>query len=163
MRKSELDEHGRELLDPTPLALPTGFKRPETLSEQIQRMVRTHLSQAAAEQGFETFEESEDFDCGEDDIDPRTPFEMDFDPVLGREVSAQMLRDNPDAYREEYVSKAVDHPDTDAQVAAVERKANRRRPARSPGEQNDGPVGPSPAQAVEAPPASPAAKHSPST
>lgn len=124
-----LDDDGREVPDPTPLSLPAGFKRPETLAEQVQRLVRGALSRQAAEQGFETWEESEDFDVGDDD-DPHTPYEQEFDPVLGREVSPDQIRRDPERFRREFMEKAVDHPDTDAAVERVEKKRSRGRPRR---------------------------------
>lgn len=102
MGKRNLRTGGVENTDSTPLRIPLGFKRPETLAEQVQRLVRGHLSRVAEEQGFETFEEAEDFDV-EDDMDfPETPYELVFDPVLEREISADEFRRNADAYREEY-------------------------------------------------------------
>lgn len=88
---AKLNERGHEVLDSTPLRLPIGFKRPETLAEQVQRLVRTHLSQVAEAEGYETFEEADDFDIPEDDHMVPSPYEMEFDPVLGREVSAEMI------------------------------------------------------------------------
>ena len=103
------DEYGREIPDPTPRALPVGLKRPETLAEQIQRMVRTHVSDAAAQTGQETFQEADDFETGDDEDDePSTPYEMEFDPVLGREVSADMIRSNPTQYREAHLAASAE-------------------------------------------------------
>lgn len=73
-----LDPRGRELPDPTPVGIPVGLKRPPTLQEQIKAMVRTQLSQQMQQQGYETFEEAEDFDV-DDDFDPKSPWEHDFD------------------------------------------------------------------------------------
>lgn len=95
-----LDADGHEVPDPTPLTLPAGFKRPETLADQVQRLVRTHLSRIAAESGAETFEESEDFDVGDEQDDPRTPYEAVFDPVLGHDVTAEEFRRNQAVYRQ---------------------------------------------------------------
>lgn len=75
---AKLNERGHEILDPEPMAIPLGFKKPETLAEQIRRMVKTEMSQAAASQGQETFEEADDFDIG-DDYDPTSPYEQNFD------------------------------------------------------------------------------------
>lgn len=72
------DENGHEVLDPTPVAIPVGFRRPPSLQEMIRQYVRRELSQQAAAEGHETFEEADDFDVG-DDYDPRSPWELDFD------------------------------------------------------------------------------------
>ncbi len=100
-----LDDNGHEIPDPNPVALPLGFKRPETLAEQIQRMVRTQVSDAALAGGAETFEDADDFDTGDDDDDePGTPYELEFDPVLGREISADMIAADPSYYRKAYLT-----------------------------------------------------------
>lgn len=76
---AKLNENGHEILDPTPMAIPIGFKRPETLAEQIKRMVRSErLAQEAEAQGYETWEEADDFDV-DDDFDPSSPYEQHFD------------------------------------------------------------------------------------
>jgi len=75
-----------EKLDPTPVALPVGMKKPESIAEMVQRLVRSsELRRYAESKGAETFEEAEDFDVG-DDIDPSTPYELEFDPYLNKEV-----------------------------------------------------------------------------
>lgn len=44
-------------------------------------MVRSErLAQEAAQAGYESFEEADDFEVG-DDYDPSSPYETDFDPV----------------------------------------------------------------------------------
>lgn len=63
------DKQGRELPDPTPVDIPAGFKRPETLAEQIKRMIRTDMSSFAESQGAESFEEANDFEVDEDDAE----------------------------------------------------------------------------------------------
>lgn len=80
-QKFYLDEHGREMPDPTPIAPPVGYNRQPSLAEQIRAMVRSErLRQEAEAQGFETFEEADDFDVG-DDLDPSSPYEEVFDPL----------------------------------------------------------------------------------
>lgn len=75
-----LDEHGREIPDPTPIAPPLGYKKQPSLAEQIRAMVRSEaLRQAAEAAGAESFEEAEDFDVDED-MEPHTPYEAVFDP-----------------------------------------------------------------------------------
>lgn len=102
-KQAVLDGFGQELPDPTPIAVPAGFKRPETLAEQVQRLVRTHISREAAEAGMETFEESEDFDIPDDPDDPTTVYEEWFDPTLGRGITAEEFRTNHAIYRQRYL------------------------------------------------------------
>lgn len=127
-----LDHNGHEVPDPTPLSLPSGFKRPETLAEQVARLVRSErFKQEMAQAGAETFDESEDFDI-DDDFDPNSPYEAFFDPALNREVSADEFNRNHELYKkrymkaqEEYFSK-LDHEeiihDNLVRRAAAERK-----------------------------------------
>lgn len=78
--KAELDKDGNEVGDPTPVAPPAHLRRTMTMSEQIQQMIRREFSMRASEEGFETFEEAEDFDIDDDPADPHTPYEAVFDP-----------------------------------------------------------------------------------
>jgi len=80
---------GSEQLDDTPIAPPVGYVKSVPLHLQIREMVRSEaLRLAAEESGMETFEESEDFDVG-DDYEPSTPYESDFDPDI-HELSAAL-------------------------------------------------------------------------
>lgn len=99
-----LDKYGREIPDPKPVAIPTGFKRPETLAEQVQRLVRRYSAEKAEAEGFETLEDAEDFDVG-DDLDPRTPFEVYFDPVLGKELTLQEFKDREELLRKRFLQE----------------------------------------------------------
>lgn len=73
---AKYDEQGREILDPTPVAMPVGFKRPPTLDERIRAFVRTELSRQAAEEGNETFEEADDFYVEEEEESPLSRYEL---------------------------------------------------------------------------------------
>ncbi|AZL82923.1 hypothetical protein [Apis mellifera associated microvirus 45] len=86
------DDEGREIVDPTPMGLPAGFKRPETLAEQVRRLVRTE--KLVDDDDVESWEEANDFDV-DDDFDPASPFETVFDPELGRELT-------PNDYKEHW-------------------------------------------------------------
>lgn len=69
-----------ELPDRTPMAPPVGFNRRPPLHIQIREMVQRELSARAEAEGFETAEEADDFDVG-DDFDPSSPYEHDFEPA----------------------------------------------------------------------------------
>jgi len=80
-KKTKLTKRGKEIVDGTPLQPPLGYKKQESLHEQIRRMVVSEQLRLAAEQaGMETFEEADDFDVG-DDLDPTSPFEEVFEGV----------------------------------------------------------------------------------
>lgn len=121
MPRIDFDEAGHEIPDSRPVALPTGFKKPESLHAQIQRLVRTHISREAQEQGMETFDEADDFDV-DDDFDPHTPYEMEFDPMLGREVSPDMVNRSPERFRDEYLARAVDSADAEAHAKREQKR-----------------------------------------
>lgn len=73
-----------EELDTRPVARPVGWRAPEPLAEMVRRLVRTELSQQAAQLGAETFEEADDFDVG-DDYDPVSPWELSVDQEDARQ------------------------------------------------------------------------------
>lgn len=78
--QSTLNEKGHEIPDSRPIAAALGIRREPTLAERIKATVRSeHLALQARNQGYETFEEADDFDIG-DDFDPSSPYENDFDP-----------------------------------------------------------------------------------
>lgn len=75
------DEQGREMMDPTPIAPPIGYKKSPSITEQIRAMITSErLRQEVEAQGYETFEESDDFDMAEDP-DPKSPYEEQFEPL----------------------------------------------------------------------------------
>jgi len=84
-----LDAQGRELPNPMPLEPPVGYKRHKTIAETMREMIRT-ASEEAKMAGAETEEEANDFDVDED-WDPTTPYEHDFDPdpILERMIALQ--------------------------------------------------------------------------
>lgn len=109
-----------ETPDPTPMAMPSGFRRPPTLAEQVARLVRSERFQRQAQEaGFESFEEADDFDVDDDPPDPSTPFEPFFDPALGREITPADIMRNRDGYAKETENKASD---AKAKKAAAEAK-----------------------------------------
>lgn len=67
-------EDGKEYPNPKKDVI-TGIYRPPTLKEQIQRVLRTELSNQAEKQGFESFEDANDFDI-EEDIEPVSEYEL---------------------------------------------------------------------------------------
>lgn len=78
---ADLDSRGREQVDSVPMAPPVGFKPQPSMIENIRALVRSEsLRHAAETAGFETFEEAEDFDVG-DDIEPSSPYEQQFEPA----------------------------------------------------------------------------------
>lgn len=73
---SRLDENGHEVLSTETPAIPLRFKRPTTEADRIRALVAGEMSRMAEAQGFESFEEANDFDIG-DDYDPSSEHEID--------------------------------------------------------------------------------------
>lgn len=68
--------------DPVPIAPPIGYKKQPSMVEVVRSMVRSERLALEAElAGYETFEESEDFDVGDDDM-PRSPHEFEDQPSI---------------------------------------------------------------------------------
>lgn len=78
-----LNEAGQELPDPTPIAPPVGYIKQPSLHQLIREMVvREHQRLQAQGEDYESPEEAEDFDV-DDDFDPQSPWEENFDPLEG--------------------------------------------------------------------------------
>lgn len=105
----EYDVDGRELPDQTPVDAPLNWKRPPTLAETIRAHIRAQLSQAASDNGGETFEEADDFDTGDDD-EPMSPAEMAAfmaDDLVG---TRKKLRSAADEFRRGKVPQEYEPP-----------------------------------------------------
>lgn len=75
-----LTASGAEVGDPTPMEPPLGYMKQPTLTDQIRMMVLSEkLRDAAMNSGYESFDEADDFEIG-DDFDPSSPWENEFDP-----------------------------------------------------------------------------------
>lgn len=89
----DFTKDGKEILSQIPLAIPYDKTRPESLNEQIARMVQSHFSQLASENGKETYEDSFDFGDDNDNEDfnaPLSPFQEDYLPeVYDNEAAKQ--------------------------------------------------------------------------
>lgn len=70
---------GREYCDPDPVEWPLGVQVPESLEQKIARMVRMGVSDHASSQGFESFDESNDFDVDDPELLPESVHELDDD------------------------------------------------------------------------------------
>lgn len=76
-----LNRLGQELPDPRPIRPPIGFVAQPPLHELIRQMVRSEvLAREATEGGAGTFEEEDDFEVEDDDYDPSSPWEENFEP-----------------------------------------------------------------------------------
>lgn len=77
------DENGGEVIDPTPMQPPLGYKKSLSLSEQIAQQVRVANLKLLEDMALEeTEEEADDFEVGED-YEPLSKYENDHVPTLG--------------------------------------------------------------------------------
>lgn len=102
-RPFSVDANGRDVAfipDPTPVAPPIGYNPEPSMFERMREMIRREMSAAAASQGFESFEESDDFNVEEDEA-PFSPYELILEqaqpdgPVVNAEVSAMPPLESP--------------------------------------------------------------------
>lgn len=64
-----------------PLAITPPKHKRKSFNDRIREVIRSELSEKAAANDFETFEEANDFDIEDDDFwDPETPYEEVFEP-----------------------------------------------------------------------------------
>lgn len=77
-----LNERGAgayEVPDPVPMSPPVGYRAQPSMADVVREMVRGELMRRAADEaGVESFEDADDFDV-DDDYDPSSPWEQDFD------------------------------------------------------------------------------------
>lgn len=78
-----------EVPDPTPVALPVGAGKPESLATTIARLVRRQVAEVAKAEGFDP-EEEEDFDDDDEDLDDR-PTKYEYEEV-GRRAEREKKR-----------------------------------------------------------------------
>lgn len=89
------NERGEEIPDSTKPEIPLGFKKPESLAEQVARLVKSaQLREQALASGHETFEEADDFEVGED-YDPKSPYEESFDLTAPRKEGSSFTEEKP--------------------------------------------------------------------
>jgi len=75
------NENGEEILDPTPMQPPIGYKKTLSLAEQIRQQIRLHKLDLEDNAITETDEEADDFEVG-DDYEPLSKHENDHIPPI---------------------------------------------------------------------------------
>jgi len=101
---SNLDAERSEQLDGTPVAPPIGYQKQPSMHEIMRQFIASErLRQDAEANGFDTPEEADDFDVGDDDeIRRTTQYELDADPeYLAARADLIDRHNNPDKYKEE--------------------------------------------------------------
>lgn len=120
-----LDKEGRLVPDPTPIAPPIGYKKQPSMVEIVREMVRSErLAAEARAMGHETFEESEDFDVGDEPEFARSQWENEYDPPLqeilaaGREALKARESSSREAGEDRRPKAAPPQPSREAAPAA---------------------------------------------
>lgn len=120
---------GRSELDNTPLTIPIGFGRPETLAEQIARLIRHSDDDRRARSQEDTPDYDEDWE--DDDDQPFSPYELVYDPILNQDVTIKEFFANKEVYRKKYAVAAALHSGNDDPATTLPRTP-KGRPSASP-------------------------------
>lgn len=100
------NENGEEILDPTPMQPPLGYKKTLSLHEQIAQQVRLAKLQLLDDVNLEeTDEEADDFEVGED-FEPLSKYENDHMPSV-KQLKKQAQAINA-KIKEAHNKKAID-------------------------------------------------------
>ena len=91
-----------EVSDPKPVEIPVGYQKPESLVDQMRRMIKTEMSAAAEEVGYGSFEEEDDFELDEEiltnyemsDMQETEEYEQELDPIPAEESEAPIVEDD---------------------------------------------------------------------
>ena len=106
--------NGKEVPDPTPVALPVGHHHPPTLREDMQRFIREEVSRHYQEaEGAGSFEEEDDFDVDDDD-EFVSPYEMS--EMIEEEPMPKPQEQEAPPAQPESAEEAVDKPEEPANV-----------------------------------------------
>lgn len=97
-----LNQAGQLIPDPTPMAPPIGYKAQPSMMEIVRQQVLL-ASREAAEAGYETEEEADDFVVG-DEPELRSPYELDPES----EVPISVLRARAEEAQEDYLNAKRD-------------------------------------------------------
>lgn len=85
---------GAQVPDPTPVAMPLGFERPESLESMMLRLVHA-VSRGQADIGEESIDDANDFDVDDDDVLEDTFTDSELHAILSTpEMREQFLRED---------------------------------------------------------------------
>ncbi len=65
-----------ETHDDTPVEIPVSMTKPESMEEMMARLIAERIASTATAQGFDTWEEDEDFEDEDPDLLDFTPYEL---------------------------------------------------------------------------------------
>lgn len=111
---AEWTEDGKLIPDNTPVEVPLHLKQGETEAMRIARAVSLEFSQQADKKGYETFEESQDFEIEDDeDIFPTSQFEV-------VEMQEEYLPDDPAPEEKTIEELAIEQLEEENKQKAIE-------------------------------------------
>lgn len=89
MLEKGIDKDGYLVPDGTPMQPPVGYVKQPSMMEIMRDMVHSeHMRLAAMAEGFETLEEADDFDIGDDADELQSGYENDLDPGVSELLEA---------------------------------------------------------------------------
>jgi len=140
---AKYDRFHREIPDCTPVSLPVGYERPESLESMIARMVKIE-SLKAAKEGKESFEESDDFDIT-DEEEVKFTSDHQFTDMQEEEIDHPRPR-QPKQYQPGNVAPTA-QPTTASSLQSAA-----QTPSSPPSRPNTSPLAPEPSPAVQSNP-----------
>lgn len=111
--KSHLDKNGHEVPNPKPLVAYTGLNKPLSMKEEIARILsHSRFANEMRRQGQETEEEANDFNVGDDMVDPN--YNSKYTVMHDEEPPQRRTQDPlPETEEEPTLSPDQEEPTTD--------------------------------------------------
>lgn len=104
---AKLYKDGCEVPDPRPIAIPVGFKSPESIAQTVARLVKNiDIQRELRRQGRETFEEANDFDIPGEELDPKSKWEEDYEGAFDDEIKLEKRLQEIEAEKTQLLKKA---------------------------------------------------------
>lgn len=135
IRNVFIDDLGREIPDPRPMAPPIGYQKPLSMVDLVRQQIQREMALYASHREAETFEDADDFDVGDaDDMDPHSQWENEFDPPWS-EVRAAVEADRAqrEAQRASPTPPAAPSPAPSPAAPSAASAAANPPPASEPG------------------------------
>lgn len=131
---AKFNKLGQEVPDSTPLAVPLGSRKPESITEMMRRLIRQDMSRHFEKQGHESFEEANDFEVEDEDAElSNTEYETMADEVPRSAQAPKEAHDEDEDEEEKPRRKKKSY----ARRQAEEEDEEEERPRRSRHERDD--------------------------
>jgi len=124
-----------------PMAIALRVTQRDNLGERVRELVRSErMALMAMQQGYETFEEADDFDVDEEDFDPQTPYEEIFEGSISEDVEIRK-KQQEDALKKvapDKLKALLDQVEPGTLDSVLESMGKSRRPPKLPPAAEDG-------------------------